>query len=47
MSGATTEISHTAKDWEMTVSFDKAKRIAFGRNAVVDVTPLPLENGSV
>ena len=45
---ATTEIVRTDKDWGMTVSVDKTKGMAVGRNvADEDVTPLQLEKGSV
>ena len=45
---ATEKIAHAAKDWGMTVSVDKTKGMAVGRNiADEDTTPLQLENGSV
>lgn len=45
---ATAEIARTATDWGMTVSVDKTKGMAVGRNVVdEDVAPLQLENGSV
>ena len=45
---ATEEFARTAKDWGMTVSVDKTKGMAVGRNvAEEDTTPPQLENGLV
>ena len=45
---ATEEIARTAKDWGMTVSVEKTKGMAVGRNVTAeDATPLQLEDGLV